>query len=74
MWYFDPNGETVDVYDHEGTLVAEARDFPGSWSGDFPDVVLEVMRENYESGGPTSYNQAINRDAATENIEQGIPP
>lgn len=75
-WYFDPTGTTMDVYDHEGALVAQDRSFSGRWSDPpgYPDEVLEVMRESFQTGGPSAYNQALLRDAATENIEEGTPP
>lgn len=74
-WYFDPDGMTMDVYDHEGTLVAADRPFSGAWSTPpgYPPEVLEVMREAFQTGGPTSYNQALLRDAATDNIQVGTP-
>lgn len=73
-WYFDPSGTMMDVYDHEGTLVAENREFSGRWS-DYPDEVLVVMRENIEeSNQPTAYNQQLILDAATEDIQEGTPP
>lgn len=73
-WYFDPSGTTMDVYDHTGDRVATGREFGGSWSGDFPDEVLVVMRETMKGNQPSAYNQTLLADAATENIEQGTPP
>ena len=73
-WYFDTSDTTMDVYDHTGALVAESREFGGSWSGDFPNEVLAVMRESMDGDQPSAYNQALLSDAATENIEQGTPP
>jgi hypothetical protein len=72
--YFDPSGTTVDVYDHEGNLVGESIEFSGSWSGDFPREVLDVLREAMEGSKPSAYNQALLADMAGENIEQGTPP
>jgi hypothetical protein len=75
-WYFDPSGTTVDIYDHTGALVAEDREFSGSWSDPpgYPQVVLEVMRESMDGNQPSAYNQTLLADAATGNIEEGTPP
>lgn len=78
-WWFDLDGSTMDVYDHEGTQVATGREFDGNLDlegihGSYPSEVLAVMKESYESGGPTAYNQQLNRDAATGNIREGTPP
>lgn len=74
-WLFDPSGTTMDVYDHEGTLVASDRSFSGRWTDPpgFPDEVLDVMQESFQTGGPTAYNQQLLRDAALNNIEEGTP-
>lgn len=73
-WYFDPSGTTMDVYDHEGDLVAEEYEFSGSWTDGYPNEVLTVMRETMEGDQPSAYNQSLLADAATGNIEQGTPP
>ena len=72
-WFFDPHDTVIDVYDHEGELVAEGREFSGRWEGDYPREVLMVMRENMEGEQPTAYNQELLADAATRNIVQGTP-
>jgi len=74
-WYFDPSGETVDVYDHEGSLVAEGKEFYGSWSG-VPDVVFTVMDEQAVEAfqnGDTMYVLQTLRHGAFELIEEGNP-
>lgn len=73
-WYFDAGERSIDVYDHNGDLVAEGVPFDGSWSGGFPREVFTVMRENMDRGQPSYYNQQLLMDAATENIEEGQPP
>lgn len=84
-WLFDASGNTMDVYDQEGNLVAADRVFGsndpdndnGSWSGDFPDEVLEVMDETavaeFQASGITMYALQILRHAAFEKIEEGTP-
>lgn len=47
-WFFNPAEESVDVFDHEGNLVAENREFSGGWAGDFPDEILDIMRKQKE--------------------------
>lgn len=46
-WHFDPSGETFDLYDHTGNLVASDVPFSGSWS-DYPPEVTAKMREIWE--------------------------
>lgn len=74
-WFFDPSGNTIDVYDHEGTIVVEDRAFSGSWDDPpgYPQEVLTVMREAMEGDQPSAYNQSLLADAATDNIEEGTP-
>lgn len=72
--YFDPSGSTMDVYDHEGTLVVENFEFGGSWSGDFPREVLDVLYANREGSQPSAYNQELLFCLAAEQIEMGTPP
>lgn len=56
MWYFDPNGSTMDVYDHTGTKVAShtpiAFDGDGNpisrWTGDFPNRVKDIARQELQ--------------------------
>jgi hypothetical protein len=71
--YYDPDGVTMDVYDHEGTRIGSGVVFGGSWSGDFPDEVLDVAREAMDGAQPSRYNQKLLADMASENIEQGQP-
>ena len=80
-WYFDPHGDYMDVYDHEGTLVAEDEpisydtggDVVGVWT-DYPDRVKEIAREQMEGNQPSAYNQGLLADMATDNIKKGTPP
>jgi hypothetical protein len=74
-WYFDPEGSTMDVYDHTGTLVAESRAFNGVWS-DVPDEVLVVMDEEAVAAFQAGDNQYVLqtlRHAAFELVEEGTP-
>lgn len=72
--YFDPSGTTMDVYDHDGNLVAEDYDFGGSWSGEFPNEVLDLLYEARDGNSPSSYNQELLFCLAGEQIEKGTPP
>ena len=56
--------ETGDVIDHEGEIVG-AIDTPYR----MPDDVHEVMRDAMKGNQPSSYNQTLLADAATNNIE-----
>jgi len=74
-WHYDASGTNLDVYDHEGTLVAEGRPFSGSWS-DVPDVVLEIMQAEAEAAlatGDVRRALRIVALAAFEDIEEGAP-
>ena len=74
-WSFDPSGETVDIYDHTGSLVAEGREFSGVWS-DHPDVVATVALEAVTDAIDTAdlpYALTAVADLAAGNIEEGTP-
>jgi hypothetical protein len=43
-WYFDPAGDTVDVYAPDGTQVAAGVSVSGSWS-DSPDAIEPEIRQ-----------------------------
>lgn len=81
MWRFDPSGKTMDVYDHEGTKVASgvaiAFDADGNpvgvWSGDYPDRVKDIARNQMDGDQPSAYNQGLLSDMAADNIERGTP-
>lgn len=64
----------MDVYDHEGNLVADDYEFGGSWSGDFPTVCLDILYDNREGSQPSAYNQELLFCLAAEQIERGQPP
>jgi hypothetical protein len=69
--------QTGDVYDHTGTVVGnlnEQTDWAQSWRGDYPNEVLDVLREAMTKTKPDAYNQALLIDMASENIEIGTPP
>lgn len=75
-WFFDPAGQTVDVYDHEGKLIADSRSFDGVWS-EHPDIVATVVAEEAREAINTAdlpYATAATADLATGNIEEGTPP
>jgi len=74
-WHFDPTGTQTDVYDHEGTLVAESREFSGSWS-DVPDPVYKVMADEARAAAATgdlAYAAAVFADGIADDIEEGPP-
>jgi len=74
-WYFDAQGQTLDIYDHTGTLVAEGREFSGSWSG-YPAEVATVLNEEVVDAvsiGNIPYAITAVSDLAAEDIEQGTP-
>jgi hypothetical protein len=72
-WYFDPTETAMDVYDHEGTKVRADIEFGGTWVDDYPDMIDAIMRGELGDGQPSKYNQLLLADAATDNIEQGVP-
>lgn len=58
-WYFDPEGETVDLYDPDGEVVAEGVEFSGSWS-EYPRGELrDEVAGHLASGAPANTEQAI---------------
>jgi hypothetical protein len=74
-WYFDPDGTTVDIYDHTGTLVADSRAFSAAWS-DYPDVVETVLTQEIADAIDTAdfpYALTAVADLAAGNIEEGSP-
>lgn len=80
-WYFDPERETFDLYDHEGTKVREDVEFGGGWSGDFPrDAVFsemyDIAAESYADAGGSAdeYTLLVLAEALFEQIEEGTPP
>lgn len=81
-WYYDITGaKTMDVWDHEGTKVAEDTaigydedgDLVGSYPGQYPPRVKTIAREHMEGNQPSAYNQSLLADMATDNIERGPP-
>ena len=80
-WYFDPDGATIDIYDHTGAKVREGVMFNGSWSGRFPRgpifhaMYAEARAAYNDAGGTiTEYVLLTLADATFEQIEQGMPP
>lgn len=76
-WHFTASGESITVYDHTGAIVATDREFGGVWTGDYPDVVLEVMdaeaKAAYAEGDTERAIQCL-RHGAFELIEHDEPP
>lgn len=76
-WYFDPSGETFDLYDHNGDLVAEGVVFSGSWTDECPQEVYEEIDKEavkaYRNNNTSRMLQCL-RHGAFELIEEGIPP
>lgn len=65
----------MEVYDHEGTLIAEGIEFGGTWAGDFPNEVFDVMYATLEANpAPSRYNQMLIAHAAMDRITRGRPP
>lgn len=63
----------MDVYDHEGNLVAEGYDFGGTWSGEYPNEVLDVLYSARDGDAPNAYNQELLFCIAAEQIRKGTP-
>lgn len=81
-WHFDPGGDTFDMYDHNGEVVATGRSYNGAYrqtddgylASPRPPAVDEVLRENLEGNQPSAYNQELLAAAATNDIKVGTPP
>ena len=74
-WYFDPDSDTIDIYDHTGSLVAEGRAFSGAWP-DYPPVVATVVDEEVTEAidaADLPYALTAVADLAAGNIEEGTP-
>ena len=72
-WYWDHNDDAITVWDHNGDIVDQDKAFPGRWKGDYPNEVLDVIRENMDGDQPSAYNQSALAAAATGDIERGPP-
>jgi hypothetical protein len=81
-WYFDPSGTTMDVFDHTGAKVREDYEFSGAWSGQHPDAIPKIMREEAEANSnvgsgnapiATEYAVLTLLDWLAEDIEKGTP-
>lgn len=83
-WYFDPSGKTMDVYDHNGSLVAQDRDYGRlvdgemvyTWEGEAPQEVYKVMDEEAVKAFPDDTIRILQllRHGSFELVEQGTPP
>jgi len=74
-WYYVPSGQTLDVYDHTGTLVRENVSFSGTWS-DVPDPVYDCMADAAREAaarGDLGYAAEAFADAIADDIEEGEP-
>jgi len=74
-WSFTANGETLDVYDHTGTLVRESVAFSGAWS-DVPEPVYDTMADAAREAaarGDLEYAAETFADAIADDIEEGQP-
>jgi len=74
-WYYNPSAETVDVYDHTGTLVRESVGFSSTWS-DVPEPVYDCMADaarEAAAGGNLEYAAEVFGDAIADDIEEGQP-
>lgn len=78
-WYFDPSGQTFDLYDHEGALILSDVPFDGTWSTPpgYPQEVLDEMntlaRNYYATNGWDGYLLSALADVWFEQIEEGTP-
>lgn len=72
--YYQIDGTAIDVYDHEGNLIAENVEFGGRWSGDYPDIVTDKLYNARDDSQPTAYNQELLFCLAAGQIERGSPP
>jgi len=74
-WYFSPSSESLDVYDHTGTLVREDVGFSGAWS-DVPDPVYNCMADAAREAaarGDLAYAAEVFADAIADDIQEGRP-
>jgi len=74
-WMFSPTGDTLNVYDHTGTLVRESVSFSGSWS-DVPEPVYNTMADAAREAaarGDLGYAAKVFADAIADDIEEGQP-
>jgi len=74
-WYYDPKQDTLDVYDHTGTLVRESVSFSGAWSG-VPEPVYNAMADAARQAaarGDLGYAAEVFADAIADDIEEGQP-
>lgn len=74
-WHYTPNGGTLNVYDHTGTLVRENVSFSGAWSG-VPGEVYECMADaarDAASRGDLAYAAEVFADGIADDIEEGVP-
>jgi hypothetical protein len=74
-WYFDPAGETFDLYAPDGTQVASDVPFSGSWA-DYPDPLPDEARRAIAAldlDVETATGISWTAELAAEDIEQGTP-
>jgi len=75
-WYFDPNGETVTLYDPSGNIVAEDIPFSGSWL-DYPrEDLRDEVAAHLTSDALLSAEQAVlwAFQWLSGDVEEGTPP
>jgi len=75
-WYFDPDGEAVDLYDPSGNLVAGDIPFSGAWSGGYPDEQLrDEVAAHLTSDVPLSVEQSVlwSFEWLSGDVEEGTP-
>lgn len=75
VWHFDPSGNTMDVYDHTGSLIAEDVTFSGSWNTPpgYPEEIIDVMRDQFNPSSNPVYSLNLLFDLLIGDIRKGTP-
>jgi len=74
-WFFDPSGETVDLYNPNGDLVAEDIAFSGSWATSPPEELRTEVAAHLTGSAPLSTEQAVlwAFEWLSGDVEEGTP-
>lgn len=73
--YWDINDQGgLDIWDHNGTQLAENAEWSGTWSGDYPEEPMhEIVKQHRNRNQPTIYNQNLDADYLYGDVERGNP-